>query len=199
MKRQYLLLIFICLFFFRCSNLKKSDNRSYKMETFDLKYFVANQKNGTVDTILNDGTQIVLRALDSDYVKEVRISKSSPFHTFYFFYRHSLKLKAKGTYFFDCPRSSVKFDKNGRITENINYDSQFKFTIEDLIRKMRDEFGVDLTNREQKLHVQRSVAIKIKHPNYILMIYLNEDTFRYLMIDGKTGEIKKNFTGENVY
>lgn len=199
MKRQIYLLIFITCTILCCKNLKTSPKSTIKMETFDLEYFKANQKNGTVDTTLSDGTYIVMLGLDDSYIKEVRPSKSSPYCTSYFFARSSLKLSQVLTTFFKCPTGIMKkFDENGNIIETRDFDALYKFSIDDLIKKIHTEFGVDLTNVNQHVEVSRGVDTKIENLGYSIMIFLTGRSYRYIVVDGKTGEIKKNVIAETI-
>ncbi|KGO82532.1 hypothetical protein Q763_05370 [Flavobacterium beibuense F44-8] len=69
--------------------------------------------------------------------------------------------------------------------KEINYDEDYSFSVTDLISKLKKEKQIDLN--EEKYIVLRH--LEKDKPYYFIRYPFNEISFKYIKIDGSSGEI----------
>jgi hypothetical protein len=84
------------------------------------------------------------------------------------------------------------YDSLGQITETIDYSAPYKFKLNDLIEKMKKEYGCDILDKERTSEVCRSDGKRdLKKPWYSVY-YLETENRMFgdeYLIDGTTSEI----------
>jgi hypothetical protein len=138
---------FLCISLFYACIVGSVQNNKI-METFNVEEFKKNAIGGVYNKTINDGTQINQFGNTSSGFVENIIPAKGWFYEQRQFYGNGL-LKAKGKLF---RRGDFKagiwltFDDKGNKTEEVNYDSNFKLSLEDvfdIIKKKNIPFSVD--------------------------------------------------------
>jgi hypothetical protein len=170
-------------------------NKIGKMEIFDIKKFKENNINGEYSFHSKDRT--VVRQIEnknsSDYTEEVR-NLENPFVILKLFFMDSGQLKAKGEKFYSFPIGKWQyFDKTGTLIKETNWDADYKFTINDLSKKMQ-KLGVNIMKQKVGVNVHRaSVGVPLYIVSYPINSLTPYDIYE-LKIDGITGDIKEKTT-----
>ena len=160
------------------------------MEKFDLQQFksVNTKKEGRFITA---GDQHVLLRENSDsFQKDVR-KPNSPLVSRKIYFKDSLHLQKEGEFLHEFPVGIHRtYDQQGKLCEEINFDSPFSFSIDSVYRKIVEQYGKNIMDTQQRLGVWRSVN---PYPHYIISIPLSKnpkgDT-KSIKINGETGEIE---------
>ncbi|MEO8770639.1 MAG: hypothetical protein ABI402_11155 [Ferruginibacter sp.] len=170
------------------------------MEKFDIKKFEEKKINGEYNFILNDGTQVrqIENKNSKDYVEE-RKTASGMYTEIKLFFMGSGNLKTAGEKFYNFPVGKWKyFDEAGNLVKEPDWDTNYKFSVEDLAGKM-EEMEIDIMHNTSGINVSRSSTgaplYSVQYPVNPLNIY----KLYSLKIDGITGKIleKKTVTTRN--
>lgn len=169
------------------------------MEKFDIASYNKLKINGMARYVKSDGTQITLKDAGAYYTEEDRNDANTPFATTYRFFKGSLKLKGSGSMFYRISTGvSKEYNENGELVSEKDFDAQYKFTIDSLIKKIKKEFDINLLIPTAGLTVYRYVDDTTKLPEYDIEIPVRDLVFRHIVVDGNSGLIKKDFTASNV-
>lgn len=191
-----LILIIIVLNFYSCNaQVSKENKNNLKMEKFNTKRFQENKINGEFEFSLSDGSHVRQMEDDSsgDYTEEISNSKDA-FSKIRLYFISNGNIKTVGEKFYNFPIGVWHYyDENGKIINQINWESGYKFTLTDLAKKMKS-MEVDILQKHDGVDVTRSTT---GSPLYTVFYPVNElypfnDKYM-LTIDGITGEtIKKS-------
>jgi hypothetical protein len=168
------------------NNMEKFNEKDYKNLIIDNKYspsstdshyISGNNKIGIL--YFKETIQVVKNSTEDnyEYIKSYRINDKS--------------LKIIGQNFYNFPTGIwLYYDEKWRLTKEINYDKDYKFSIDDLATTMKVEYKIDILKRSPWVKVMRD---KIDSGViYKVMTYLKEnkysDTKNYT-IDGTTGKV----------
>jgi hypothetical protein len=183
-----------------CINLRhsQSNKKQKTIERFDLLKFNKSQKNNVLIYSLKDGT--VVKQTDSGEIYlEERKKLNSPFTIKFVYYKSSLLLKGGGTFFYNNPMGTFKeYDDNGKLIREINYDSKYAFSIQNLIEKVNHDYNIDLNTSATNISINRYVDDVMSLPEYALKIPINENSFRYVLLNGNTGGVIKDVIGHYI-
>jgi hypothetical protein len=109
-----------------------------------------------------------------------------------YFKNRSLKTKVKLFYMVPIGVQNI-FDENGILVSSKNYDEERKFSIDQLIDKMKAEFNVDFLTDSYQKGVEMSVTMDNKqYYDVVLHNYYSEGIHRNIGIDVNNGEILKD-------
>jgi hypothetical protein len=86
----------------------------------------------------------------------------------------------------------------GVLTKEIDNDAPYHFSLNAVISKIKSDYKIDLLTPENGLSVHRYIDDVTKEPEYAINIPINEMAFRYILIDGNSGAVKKDFIGQNI-
>jgi len=78
-----------------------------------------------------------------------------------------------------------KFDSNGKLIQETNYDKDFAFDFTHFIKKAKNEFGLDLN--DEKFSVNRYIDDGL--PVYVIVYEYNTIGFKFIKVDGTNGNI----------
>ncbi|PBJ13097.1 hypothetical protein BSF42_14960 [Flavobacterium sp. ACN6] len=83
-----------------------------------------------------------------------------------------------------------EYDEIGKLGREIDYDKPYKFSIKQLIEKVKKECNVDLEKKIQNTWAKRKVDQNLKKPFYEVSLGSKEipGQQEYILIDGTTGE-----------
>ena len=82
------------------------------------------------------------------------------------------------------------YDSSGNVTNKKDLDAPYKFSLDDLIDKMKDEYEIDISNTELTDDVSRGFVDKINLPVYEVRLkdLLTPAMVHIYLINGNTGE-----------
>lgn len=123
--------------------------------------------------------------------KNIQVEKSNinnPNKYTYVYFTKTKTIHAYGKSFYHCFVGTDKeFNINGLLVKQIDWDKPYKFSIEDLIKKIKNELNIDLMDISKKIDVTRSEQPK---PVYTIMVPQKPSRIlRWIKVDGTTGEI----------
>ncbi|MFK7002222.1 hypothetical protein, partial [Flavobacterium oreochromis] len=135
------------------------------MEYFDIKKYKENKTvNGYIFN-LNDGTQVMqIEHEDQTYTDERR-QKNSPYTYFKTYHKNGvIKSIGKSFYVFNID-TYREYDEKGKLIEEINFEKPYKFSSDELRKKIKEEYDIDIvsdyTDSDQtKIKVNRWLGYK---------------------------------------
>ena len=122
---------------------------------------------------------------------ERRVSLDTPY-SYYYEYDlcGRLRLSLNSFYSFYIGKQCY-YDTLGRVTETIDHDIPYKFTLDAFIEKMKKEYGYDALDKEIVTYVYRDEGKEDLHRSWYKVFCLEEANAFYgnrYLIDGTTGE-----------
>lgn len=113
---------------------------------------------------------------DKDTYIEYISNKETPFNTVNVFYKHTCALKATAEMFYGFSIGVTKeYDQKGILIKETNNDEPFKFTIEALAQKVKEEFHIDV--------LKNTIGVSINRTTNPVPTY----HFAYPVIEGDSG------------
>ena len=193
--------LIVLIFAISCIPTNKNEK---KVEVFDIKQY----ENLPIDSILNSGNGVSTTYISGSKKIEIYSSKSgggfvnetdlnSPYHSSKSYERDN-KLHCEQYFFYDMPIKKRRnyYNDEGTLTEEIDWDKGYTFTLEELIRKMKKEYDIDLLNIDRdkvSFNIDRPSPQMIRSAKPRYTIRYNDI---YYKIDGETGETIE--IGENI-
>lgn len=182
-----------------CGGKAISNKNSKIMKTFDIKTFEKNKisKDGNKTyqfEYKQDGNVISLVEGTNYYVETV--SKNDKNFILKNIYRKDdYSLKASQEYFINIPIGPYyEYDEKGNIVNTIHNEPNYQFSINELIREIKNNFAIDITEKKDKLMVgiQEDTITPYYFVRYPLNNYLN--SYKFIKVNANTG----NIISENV-
>ncbi|MGG7035085.1 MAG: hypothetical protein ACI7YS_07825 [Flavobacterium sp.] len=167
----------------------KKDTVMKKLDKVKLeKYKTENQfkytENDTVFKLEDQG----------ENYKEIKNKIGERLKTINIYDKSKLVLIGEGKYLFDFPIGIYKeYDLKGNVVKERNFDEDFPFTFQDLKQKLLNESHVNIENTDVDIDINRGLDTSDMKYKYYLTLY-NEDrsSYRYILIDGATGNTIKD-------
>ncbi len=172
--------------------LKKTEKKIKIMKKLDAKKFATYKSSDQLKFIEKD-TFFSLEDQGKTY-QEIKNKVGENFKKVNVYDKEKLILTFEGNRFFNFPIGTNKgYDLNGNIIYEKNFDDDFPFSISDLRTKIMTEFGADINVFNNQLIVNRGHDSSINKYCYDVSIYANDGSnYRFIVVDGVTGEILKN-------
>lgn len=188
-------LFVVLLVVFGCRPMSnRMASKKTHMENIDLEFHRQNAINNE-SVIIRDSTIIRTVSVDEDnsYMQYISI-KGSPAAIVKSYYA-SRKLKSEGKMFFEFYTGTYRqFDEDGNILDEIYYDMDYSFSVDQLVEKMYSDFKIDILNPYDTKGVPIIKVIKgtvEKKSVYIISMIATPDDLhrlRVIIVDAKTGE-----------
>jgi hypothetical protein len=203
MKRWPIFIVIGVVSLLSCRSVQLSKNNLNKkkqgvvMAQFDKQKFDEIKVNNIAVFNLDDGTQVQL--IDNgDTYYEVKSKINDPYRSSLTFYKN-LILKGGGTFFYNNPVGVfTEYDEQGNILNQINYDSMYGFTIQNLIDKMNLSYQINLMIPVKNLSVHRFIDSNTNSPYYQIIYPINDQSFRRFKIDGNSGNVISDTIGNYI-
>ena len=207
MKRMLLLLPVIVLYFTtpcRAQQFIINDKELTTMKTFDMERFNRNAINNVYEFHWKDDLYVTQRKL-KDYYLEHIIKKDTPLkkNKAYYF---SGSIKFEANLYYDCLIGITKYyDESGKLIKEVDEDAPYKFSLEDVIKKVKTEYNIDLTKPRPRMNMSRATHYGASFgyeeggdPRSREMIYLDGNTGKVYYHQDKDGNVLLDETPGNV-
>lgn len=159
------------------------------MENFDIQKYEANKKELFRNDYYyiyyeSDGTKVEMSESPERYSKTLT-HKGGVFEISKFYYKTG-ELKAVYSRFYDSLYDIDKgYDKKGNLIKAFNRTQHFKFTLDNLIDKIKHDYGIDVSIRQDDVDVV--IRYDLTPPEYVVFLSIRKN--KILVIDGLTGEL----------
>jgi hypothetical protein len=186
-----------------CKSQVKEKNNSTNKTNTTMEYFNINKyKDWEIDTKFSASNNDKYLKLDNKRVKildfgdtfqEEQSNNKNPYLYFKTYFSITKSVKATGQNFYDLEFGIWKeYDNKGNLIKETDYDEDYKFSIDDLIKKMRIEYNYDLMNVDKTYNLNRFVdKNNTRLPLY--EVYYKDETNNQMLhsyiINGTTGEV----------
>lgn len=163
--------------------------KSDSIEKFDYKKYKENKIGNLARFILEDSSILELSESD-DFYKEVKKKKNYAIESYRVFYKSTKTIISEGFLFNGrFPIGFLKkYNKDGELINYVNYDDDYKFTINDVASFVKSKYKIDILNPETNCTMTRTRKSPFKY--YISFPFKNSQTSIYVLrINGNTGEL----------
>ncbi|MEO8236490.1 MAG: hypothetical protein ABI576_00180 [Flavobacterium sp.] len=167
-------------------------NKTKTMEKFNTekyKNLPINPETGLQILPNGDDVEILKGSNNKGFVE--RINKANTPYIFFKSFYDNGNLQAEGVSIYGTIINKHKeFDEKGHLIKEIDYNKDYKFSIEDLQKKMKETYNVDIMNTKQTRSVSRTtIDTRIKFPYYQVVVNTGKASFNNYLLNGNTGEI----------
>lgn len=90
--------------------------------------------------------------------------------------------------FYSFPVSYQKYDENGKLIEEKDYNKPYEFSIKDLVEKIKKEYQINLEDKSEGSAAGRTLKDGVFYYEVFLKYKTGEQKMEYLLIDGTTGK-----------
>jgi len=195
------MILFAFLILFNSCNAQKNNN----IKNNKVKYYNTDQyKDWKVDSAYassqSNNHKYLMKGNDRQEISTfeehgVLLIKSSNIINPYCYYKYySLKSKIlvdeSIEFYSSLTGISKEYDENGKLIKEKNWDTPYQFSIEDLIKKFKIEYNIDIENRKNVRNVYRAEHSKtLGIPIYHVVLKTEaENKWIEYLIDGNTGK-----------
>jgi len=159
------------------------------MDVFNVSNFDAHKANGHYVATLPDGSEIEQWESRGEYYLEETRKGRTNYSTYRMFYFDTKRLMKAGDQFFRFPIGTWRtYDKEGRVTEQVDHDKAFRVSIEDLTKIMRDR-KVEINVRGNGVGVMRDESPAPSYTVFFPDVPKDDSKIRFVVVDGVTGKI----------
>lgn len=194
-------IIICCLLFMinSCYSQKNNHKKDIAMKYYDENLY----KDWETDTAYSfssfekylmkgDDRVTIQKGDEAIFIEKSNIT--NPYIYLYAYYMKSKTLAGSSNFFYSSALQPVgiqrSYNELGKLIEEKNWDKPYKFSIQDLIKKFKKEYNVDIENRKNVKKVERFEFIKaLNIPLY--MVSLKTDIgneWLYYLVNGNTGK-----------
>jgi hypothetical protein len=188
-------LIILFLIINGCNGQEKNNNlKNDKMTHFDISQY----KNWEIDADYSSSDSHRFLKKRDERVEiyfhssgiQIRLkSVNHPYEKIYGYSNTTKSLIEQGTEFYKIPiGKNIQYDEKGDVIKEIDYEKPYKFSIKDLIEKIKKEYGVDLEDRREGASAGRRGKDGVFYYEVNLQSKTEPLKRDYILIDGNTGE-----------
>ncbi|WP_154652543.1 hypothetical protein [Flavobacterium rivuli] len=106
---------------------------------------------------------------------------------------------SESSMFFNFPTGSYrKYDSKGNIIQEINYDKDYRVSLMDIISLAKAKFNIDITQKISGVGVTRGFDEHFKKNVYTLSLPVNEQSYRFVIIDATSKKILSDQRGNYI-
>ena len=156
-------------------------------DKFDKELFDRCQKDGFYE-YHHDNSTVLLSDLGNVYGKAITLDSCAiKYYTNY--YKKELTVRARSIRLYDIYVGISKvYNIKGNLVKEIDEDAPYKYTIEDVVKFIKDKYDVDLLKREKRSWTLISRSTN-PSPHYMLRFHTKEGLPVVYSIDGIDGTI----------
>jgi len=163
-------------------------------EKFDIDKFNKLEKDNNYSSTKED---LFFKSNDKKYRilldNEIQVEETdinSPYMIYKVYFKKSRQLKAICKKFYGIPIGIDKlYDEAGNLIKETNNDLPYKFSIEDLATKMKNEYNIDTYNQKQVFTILRTYRdTSLSFPYYEIIIHNGIASYKHYLINATTGQ-----------
>ena len=158
---------------------------------FDINKFEKNRSGSEWNFTLSNGTQVRQIKESDGYTVEMRPVNSA--YVYSSGYNKKGEITITGVRFYgNGVKKWIYFNDKQQIIKEIDNDQPYPFTIEALAKLLKDNYDIDLYDKNQILVMQRYMDnLNMHKPVYVVYAYQKKETGKLdgLLIDGETGKV----------
>jgi hypothetical protein len=126
--------------------------------------------------------------------KEIKNKIGERLTTINVYDKDKLVLIGNGNYMFDFPIGIHRdYDLDGNIIQEKNFDKDFPLSFRELKQKLLNEAKINIDDTTIDLSMNRGLdSSDMKHKYYLTLYAKDRTSYRYIIIDGVTGNILKD-------
>jgi hypothetical protein len=163
-------------------NIEKYKDWEYDTDWFSDKTskFLKKESNRVEISFYNSGIKVSLSNINTRYEKVKGFSNLTK----------GLIIESNNFYNFRIGKD-IYYDENGRVTKEVDNDAPYKFSIDQLIKKIKKDYDVDIEKKTKTVHVRRWLSFELNHkPLYCVSYDLKDESqkWKFVLVDGNTGE-----------
>lgn len=192
MKKIWILTLLV---FYNCNSQKtiitKEKINISKYKNYELHPGVVDNPKSNTHFYLHNNKEIQIYEDDKIISVQENI-KDSPFKSQKIFSKKTHILKREQTQFYNfCIGITKIYDENGKLTNTINCDEKFSFTINQLIEQLKKDYKIDFSTREGNgRRIERNYINGKDCYNVIINLGTSAKSgTKNIVIDGNNGEV----------
>lgn len=179
------------------SKTVNNSSKNHIMEYFNINKYknleVDTEWSSTeIDKFLVKGNERVRISFYEEGIQLREQIVNSPYEIVKGFSNKTKKLLIVGKEFYKIPFGiDMTYDETGKPIKETNYDKPYKFSIHDLIEKVKKEYSIDLEDKKQGGSVRRFEEPKLNNKAFYEVTFESKENplkRDYILIDGTTGE-----------
>jgi hypothetical protein len=192
-------LSFIFCILIGCKSLNISNKEQFAREKFDTVKFNKHKVANIATYLRDDGAKITQSDIGKFYSEEIKIKPDKPFAWRYTFFRESLKLRSAAEFFYGSPIGKYhEYNELGVLTKEIDNDAPYHFSLGAVISKIKRDYNIDILKLQKGMSMNRYIDEVTKEPEYTIGIPISEMALRYIIIDGNSGNVKRDFISQMI-
>jgi len=158
----------------------------YKDWEYDTDYF----SNATSKNLKKDNDRVQIDIDDTSIL--VKMSNTQNNYTIYKNYFLNKVLNYSLLEFYSSAIGKKRiYDEKGKLVKEVDNDAPYKFSIDQLIKKIKKDYDVDIEKKTKTVHVRRWLSFELNHkPLYCVSYDLKDESqkWKFVLVDGNTGE-----------
>lgn len=198
-KTIYLLLFFIMYIPSGYAQLEMNSMKKFDIETYK-EYRTGNALSCKYKTVnaKGDSIEIELEDFGKKYLTYI-FYVNTPLKKYIEYDKETLNMTLEIESFYDCPIGYRReYNGSGKLVKEVNADAPFAFSWQDLVEKMRKEYGIELLDmKEQRAKGQTGVKVVRDSRTLVYGVFLcgafiperNGWSKERFAINGTTGEL----------
>jgi hypothetical protein len=198
------IMIMLCAFLMGCNIYKKENgikpiNGKIVMKKLENNYLKKIKKeNKKIQLIENDS--IIELEESSDYYVERRQKNNEALKKVFVYDKNTHLLLSTGTHLNELPIGLHKnYNEKGELIREINFDENFTFSVYDLIAKIKITHKIDLNDEKENISIRRNIDKETgKHIYVIYYDKSDNGSYKYITVDGATGQILSEGNGHSI-
>jgi len=149
--------------------------------------------------LIHDNTIYELLDFGSDY-KEIITTNGNFLKNVSLYNKKTLILIFEANSFIDCPIGLMyKYNSDGILSEIIDYNEHYDFSIYNLIEKLSDDFNIDAINSQDRLSIFKYENPLEERYEYHIRYSVDKSKSRLLKINGTNGKTLEDVMTSNYY
>lgn len=184
------------------SDYKTTNMRKFDLEAFE-KHKTGNDTFCRYKTINNNGDSIEIYLEDNkDAYLEYISYINTPLKEKFTYSKRTLNMISEIETFYNCAIGVKKeYDEKGELIKITDNDKPYKFSWQDLVKKMKEEYDIELMDIKEQIKKKNYVSSVKRSPQTMLyyinmpreMIQSNAARLERFEINANTGEVTNHF------
>ena len=168
----------------------QNNQNSNNMEKFNVdKFLKGNADLQPIYETLPNGDEVTYD-INADKFQKLITAKNSNYQYLYLYDKNGHLLFKSTLLFLNSIHIGYYYDRAGNITEEVDFEKEYPFSVDDVIKQLKTDYKIDLTlSKDVPVFTRWFDDVELKIPVYLLAFYDNNDPLIvwYVLIDGRNG------------